>query len=124
MSADLTIMGNLNVQGSADFDGRVQFSKGSDVASANDLTLPSNGNSFDVTGITPINGIATSGWQAGTWVLLKFENTLTVKHNTAASAGFASIWLAAGADFSATADDVLPLYYDGALWREESRTVA
>lgn len=103
--------------------GRVRASQGADVSSANDLTLGVDGNFFKITGNTQINGIATTNWIAGNCITLLFSGAPTVKHNTAAGAGFASLYLAGGADFSATADDLLTLVYDGTVWRETARTV-
>lgn len=96
------------------------------VASANDLTLYQSsgaayGNFIVITGATQINGIATTSWDAGSVVELKFDSTPVVKHNTAASAGFASLFLSGAVDFSASANDVLTLVYDGTLWREVAR---
>ena len=95
--------------------GRVRASQGADVSSANDLTLGVDGNFFKITG--------TTNWIAGNCITLLFSGAPTVKHNTAAGAGFASLYLAGGADFSATADDLLTLVYDGTVWRETARTV-
>lgn len=102
---------------------RMLNTKGADVASANDTTLGLDGNYFDITGTTQINGIAVANWIAGSIIVLQFDSTPTVKHNTAASAGFASILLAGAADFVASANDTLVLIYDGTTWREISRTV-
>lgn len=102
--------------------GRVRRSKGADVASANDLTLGLDGNFFTITGTTQINGIATADWTAGSDVVIQFSGALTVKHNTAPGAGFAPLYLAGAVDFSATADDILLLIYDGTIWREIART--
>ncbi|MCK9629706.1 MAG: hypothetical protein M0R37_14095 [Bacteroidales bacterium] len=107
--------------GASYFAGRVLGYQGSDVTAANDTTL-STGNYFDVTGATQINGIATSGWTAGSLVVLQFDSNPVVKHNTAASAGFASLLLSAAADFSSSAGDTLTLCFDGTNWREVSRT--
>jgi hypothetical protein len=52
--------------------------QGSDVASANDMTL-GNGNTFDVTGTTTINTIASKG--VGTVVLLQFDGILQLTHS-------------------------------------------
>lgn len=103
--------------------GRIRSSKGANVTAANDLTLGKDGNFFTITGNTQINGIASASWTAGNSITLLFSGAPTVKHNTAAGAGFASLYLAGGADFSATADDLLTLVYDGTLWRETARTV-
>ena len=98
---------------------RIQGLKGSDVASANNITL-GDGNYFDITGTTQINTIAATNWQSGSVVTLQFDGSVTVKHNTAGTG--ASLLLAASLDFAATANDTLTLVYDGSTWREISRT--
>ena len=103
---------------------RFSKSKGADIASANDLTLGLDGNSWSITGTTQINRIASANWSSGPDIILLFTNSLTVKHNQAAGGGFASIILAGAADFNATADDILCLWFDGTRWREYSRTVS
>lgn len=103
--------------------GRFGMSKGADVASANDLTLGSDGNMFHITGTTQINAITTANWQAGSEVTLIFDASVTVKNNTAGGAGTAVLRLAGAADFSATALDALKLGYDGTQWYELSRSV-
>ncbi|MCK9629811.1 MAG: hypothetical protein M0R37_14620 [Bacteroidales bacterium] len=107
--------------GSSYFAGRVLGQQGADVTAANDTTLGS-GNYFDVTGATQINGIASAGWTAGSVVVLQFDSNPTVKHNTAASAGFASLQLSGAGDFSSSAGDTLTLAFDGTYWREVART--
>lgn len=104
--------------------GRLKTAKGSDVASADEITLGANGNFFDITGTTTINHINKTNWPAGTVVVLQFDASLTVTHNAASPSGTeASILLAGGVDFSATVDDTLQLVYDGATFREVSRAV-
>lgn len=104
--------------------GRLKTAKGPDVASADEITLGATGNYFDITGTTTINHINKTDWPAGTSVVLQFDASLTVTHNAAAPSGTeASIFLAGGANFNATADDTLQLAYDGTTWREVSRTV-
>lgn len=104
------------------FNARAQGQQGTDVGSANDMTL-SQGNYFDVTGAVQINGIAVAAWRAGSVVSLQFDSTPTVKHNTAAGAGFASFQLAGAVDFVASAGDTLTIIYDGTFWRELARAV-
>lgn len=104
------------------FNGRYQGKKGADVASTTSLTLGYDGNLFHITGTTQINAITTTDWQAGSEVTLIFDGSLTVKNNTAGGAGTAVILLASGADFGATANDVLKLVYDGTSWFEVSRS--
>jgi hypothetical protein len=57
-----------------------QWSKGADVASAAELPILTDGNSFDVTGTTTITSIATTG-RIGTWIMLQFDNVLTLTHH-------------------------------------------
>ncbi len=115
----------LVVSGSSRFDGRVLLSQGADVASANDLTLGADGNTFEITGTTQINAITTAGWQNGTMITLLFTSTPTVKHNTAGGGGTAVMLLAGAADFSATAGDTLTLILSEIggtqAWREIAR---
>ena len=58
----------------------VQFSKGSDIASATALTLGTDGNYFDVTGTTTITSINTTG-NIGTVIKLHFDDALTLTHH-------------------------------------------
>lgn len=58
---------------------QVRFSKGSDVASANALTLGDDGNYFDITGTTAITSITTKA--IGTVVKLHFDGILTLTHH-------------------------------------------
>jgi hypothetical protein len=94
---------------------------GTSVAAANDLAL-GVGSYFVISGNTQINGIKASNAQNGQELKLQFSGTPTVKHSTAASAGYASLLLAGAADFAATADDVISLVFDGTYWREYART--
>lgn len=107
----------------AKYSGRAEHLRGSDVASANDLTL-GVGNSFGVTGSTNVNGIATANWQAGSVVKLFLLGGITIKHNTAPSAGFAKFSLQGAADFVGTSGAVLTVEYDGTAWQEIARRTA
>jgi hypothetical protein len=89
--------------GAVTFSQRVLQSQGADVASANDLTLGGDGNTFEITGNTQINAITTANWQNGALITLLFTSNPTVKHNTAGGAGTAVMLLAGAADFGATA---------------------
>jgi hypothetical protein len=100
---------------------RFEEAKGSITASANNLTLPNDGNLVPITGAVQINAITTLNWQAGSTVKLEFSSTPTVKHNTAGGAGTAPILLSGAIDYVAAADDVLTLVYDGTSWHETAR---
>lgn len=104
--------------------GRLQGAKGTDVASADEITLGTDGNYFDITGTTTINHINNTDWQAGSVVILQFDASVTVTHNAGSPTGTeADILLAGAANFPATANDTLTLVYDGVTFRETARTV-
>jgi hypothetical protein len=115
--------GNGGVQIAA----RLQGKQGTDVASANDITLGSGatngGNYFDITGTTEVQRILGTGWLAGSIVVLQFDDSVQVTHGIAAGSSYYGFQLAGASNFSATADDTLMLVFDGAWWREVSRTV-
>jgi hypothetical protein len=104
--------------------GRTIQAKGADVASANNLTLGSDGNSFTITGTTQVNAITTANWAAGSRVTLIFSGALTLKHNTAGGAGTAPFKLQGSVDLTTAADTVLVVNYDGTVWQEETRKTA
>ncbi len=94
--------------------GVTSLYKGADVASAS--TITPTGNLFHVTGTTGITAISTTNITAGTEITIIFDASLTVTNG-------ASLMLAGAANFSATADDLLVLVYDGTKWREKCRSV-
>jgi len=118
---DTFFVGEIEVNGTAYFDGRLLESKGGDVASATDITLGVEGNYFDITGTTQIDTISATGWIAGSMVTLQFDASVTVAHSTAGTG--ASILLSGSGNFSATVNDTLTIRYDGVTWREIARTV-
>lgn len=65
--------------GANTFTGIQRWAKGADVASANALTLGTDGNYFDITGTTAITSIGTLG--VGTVVKLHFDAALTLTHH-------------------------------------------
>lgn len=105
-------------------EGRLQTSKGADIASADETTLGVDGNYFDVTGTITIDHITKTDWNTGSMLVLQFDASVTVTHNAGSPTGSeASILLSGAVNFSATADDTLQLVYDGVTFREVSRTV-
>lgn len=110
--------------GTTIFTSRHQGKKGADVASGGTVTLGTDGNYFDITGTTAIDYITTTDWQAGSIVVLQFDGSVTVNHNTGTvPTNTAPILLSGSVNFAATANDTLMLAYDGANWREVSRTI-
>lgn len=78
-SDNMTVPGTLGVTGAQTNSAIVKWSKGADVASANALTLGTDGNYFDITGTTAITSIGTLG--VGTVVKLHFDGALTLTHH-------------------------------------------
>ena len=89
---------------------QISWSKGSDVASANGLTLGTDGNYFDITGTTTITSIGSLG--IGTVVLLHFDGILTLTHQATdlILPGAANITTAAG-------DEAMFVEYATGDWR-------
>lgn len=88
---------------------------GSDVASANNMTL-GDGNLFDITGTTTINTIATKG--VGTIVTLQFDGILQLTHSN-------DLFLPTAANITTAAGDIATLYeYAAGDWRCLSYTRA
>lgn len=114
---------NLSLQSSIGtvVDGRFEEDRGANVVAANNLTLGLDGNLFIITGNTQINAITTANWQAGSTIKLEFTGTPTVKHNTVGGAGTVPIYLSGGVDYTAAANDILTLVYDGTNWHETAR---
>lgn len=103
---------------------RFALSKGTATASANDLSLPFDGNLFSITGNTQINAIETHAWQPGSIIYLTFTGTPTLKNNTAGSAGTAPLLLAGRVDYVAASGDVIAIQYDGTNFKEIARSIA
>ena len=83
--------------------------RGSDVASANNMTLGA-GNSFDITGATQINTITSIG--IGTAIRLQFDEALTLNHNAN------DLVLPGGVDILTQAGDIAEFEeYATADWR-------
>lgn len=88
-------------------------------ASTNNLSLA--GTKFEeITGVTQINCIDTTGLVAGNAVTLDFTSIITVKDEASCSGPFAQIDISGLVDFTGTG--TFTVYYNGTLWREVSRT--
>jgi hypothetical protein len=121
-----TGVGDLKAKG-VTWSGRVLDAQGADVASANNLSLGTDGNAFEITGTTTINLISNTNWQNGSVIRLAFSSSLTVTNNAGTSGSNINILLAGGANFSATANDILTLMLceigGTQNWVEVSRSV-
>lgn len=114
--------------GSSRFDGRVLETQGADVASATNLTLGTDGNSFELTGTTKVDLISNVGWTEGSVVRLIANESVVIDHGTATASTNVQIRLAGAVDYSMTAGDTLTLILssttaEGQAWRELARAV-
>ena len=97
------------------FQKEVTFKQGSDVASANSMTL-GDGTYFDITGTTTINTIGTKG--IGTRIVLHFDGALQLTHSS-------DLVLPSGANITTAAGDIAEFYeYASGDWRCVSYTKA
>lgn len=106
---------------------RLSPNQGADIASGTNLTLGTDGNTFEITGTTQIDLILITNWRNGSVVTLVFNESLTVRHGIATAGSNVTILLAGAANFSATANDTLTLVLcettaGGQAWRELART--
>lgn len=83
--------------------GRMGSSQGADVASANNLTVGTDGNSFEITGTTQINLISNTSWKNGSEIVLHLESGITVKHNQTTSGSNIKIMVPGAVDLVTTA---------------------
>lgn len=128
----------LTLYAEADNAGSIQYpaikaavrfleNQGTDVASASTIALPTNGNTFELTGTTTVNLITSTGWRDGAKVTLVCNENVTINHGTATSGSDVTILLSGAANFGCTANDTLTLVLssttaNGQAWREVSRT--
>jgi len=92
---------------------RHQQKVGATVASATTITLGNDGNVFPISGTTPITGITTTNWQAGSIVvLIPASASITLGHLTTAG----GIRTKTGAAVAPVASNAYMLVYDGTTW--------
>ena len=92
----------------------VQWSRGADVASAAELLVLTDGNSFDVTGTGTITGIETTAdaFRVGSWILLQTNAACTFTHHAT------NLILPGAADITAAAGDMFMFQkYASGAWR-------
>lgn len=96
---------------------RLTHSRGASLASATTLTLGNDGNVFPITGTTTVNGIVTTGWAAGSRLVLELASGITITHNSGApGASAVAIQLRAGVNLVTVAVYFLDLIYNGTFW--------
>ena len=99
--------------------------KGTDVASADAVTLGFGGNTFDITGTTTINHINNTNWVVGSVMILHFDGAVTLTNNAGGLTGSeANILLSGDTNFTSSAGDALSfVLHDSTNWVEISRNV-
>ena len=97
--------------------------KGTDVASADSITLQADGNTFDVTGTTTINHITSTNWLVGSVMILHFDGAVTLTNNAGGLSGAeCNILLSGDVNYTTSAGDILTLLlHDSTNWQEISR---
>jgi len=97
--------------------------KGSDIASATNITIGTSGNTFDVTGTTTIEHFDNANWAVGSVVSLHFDGAVTLTNNAGGLTGAqANILLSGDANFTTATGDILTfLLHDSTNWQEVSR---
>jgi len=92
--------------------------KGTDIASADEITVPADGDRFDVTGAVTITSILASGREEGARVTFQFDGAPSLTHDAAA------LIMADGLDYQAAAGDEIVLEHLGSgNWKEVGRRV-
>lgn len=110
--------GNLVVTGLIALTKRLLTAKGSDVASANSMTL-GDGNYFNVTGTTTINNISTTSWNSGSEVTLLFTGTTTLTNK---AGGSGQMQLLGNTNGTTAPAFLITFVLDGTIWYEVSRS--
>ena len=97
--------------------------KGTDIASATNITIGTSGNTFDVTGTTTIQHFDNANWVVGSTISLQFDGAVTLTHNAGTLSGNqANILLSGDVNFTTSAGDILTfLLHDSTSWQEISR---
>lgn len=97
--------------------GRLLQAKAADQASAGTITIGFGNLAKITTNTNNISFITTTGWQAGSRVMLSLPNGITIVNNAGAPpANTANILLRAGANLVTGAAYLLELVYDGTSW--------
>lgn len=97
--------------------------KGTDIASATNITIGTSGNTFDVTGTTTIQHFDNANWVVGSTISLQFDGAVTLTHNSGGLSGNqANILLSGNTNFTTATGDILTfLLHDSTSWQEISR---
>ena len=97
--------------------------KGTDIASATNITIGTSGNTFDVTGTTTIQHFDNANWVVGSVISLHFDGAVTLTNNAGGLSGNqANILLSGDTNCTTATGDILTfLLHDSTNWQEISR---
>lgn len=113
--------GSALTPASITMSGPIYQKQGTNVASANSITLGTGGDFFEITGTTQVNLINAAGMrQAGSVVYLYLSGGL-VMHQAQGTTG--QLFLAGSVDWTAPAGSMITLMSTGTAWREITRMV-
>lgn len=109
--------------GSVRFDGRIL---GSTATAATGTTMTLGASNYNTTtGSTTVDFITTTGWTAGSWIVLNLGADVTFRHNIASPpANTAALNLAGDANISPTQGDQLSFVYTGTVWQQTTAVLA
>ena len=119
---DVATIFTVESNGTVQHQGRAQWKKGADVATANSIQMGYDGNFFALTGAVRVNTIDSTGWQDGSFLVLKVGSAGTVfGHATAGT--YAQLKLTGSVNATLNAGNTITFILDGSFWREISRTL-
>ena len=110
---DFLNSGNGSNTGNFTVGKRLHTAKGTDIASAQPITL-GDGNYFVITGTTNIENIVTTDWNSGDVIILKFAGVLNMVHQGATTSG--KLWNQSGANITTATNTTLVYVLDGSTW--------
>jgi hypothetical protein len=84
------------------------------VASATNMTLPSTGNLFFITGTTQIQTISAANWSSGSIVTLQFAGTVVVTHQGSGTG--AQVNCIGHTNITSATNQIITLLYNGNSW--------
>lgn len=127
----VTSTGNLALDpaGIISLGKAINSAQGTDIASASTIVIPTDGNTFELTGTTPVTLITTTGYEDGHRIKLICNENVTITNGTATAGSDVTIVLADNANFDCTAQESLVLELqtttaDGQFWGEEAKPSA
>ena len=107
-----TTLGNaagdtVTLTGTMNASNAINEAQGTQAASANNLDLAeTTGNTFEITGVTQINQINTTGYQNGSIIHLLFADAVTIADNQTPTGLTARVLTASSGNITTVADEI------------------